>query len=84
MILKRFGCTAIHNKERYINASFIHSFIRSFVHSTKLILSNLHFKHNRANCSAPPVKIDPNDKFGIKMKTFTQKTVVSLLNESMF
>ncbi len=64
MIVKRFGCTAIHNKKRYINASFIHlfihSFIHSYIHSTKLILSNLHFKHNRANCSAPPVKIDPN------------------------
>ncbi len=23
---KRFGCTPIHNKKRYINASFIHSF----------------------------------------------------------
>ncbi len=29
MIVKRFGCTAIH-KKRYINASFIHSFIHSF------------------------------------------------------
>ncbi len=26
MIVKRFGCTTIH-KKRYINASFIHSFI---------------------------------------------------------
>ncbi len=31
MIVKRFGCTAIH-KKRYINASFIHS---SFIHSRK-------------------------------------------------
>ncbi len=28
MIVKCFGCTAIHNKKRYINASFIHSFIQ--------------------------------------------------------
>ncbi len=34
MIVKRFGCTAIHNKKRYINASFIHSYgIRSLSHA---------------------------------------------------
>ncbi len=39
MIVKRFGCTTIH-KKRYINASFIHSFIHlSLLHFLTIIIT---------------------------------------------